>query len=42
MILLGICRLRVSEIAVIRGEDVDLITMSISVTGKADKRRTSR
>ena len=42
MILLGICRLRVSEIAMIRGEDVDLITMSISVTGKGDKRRTSR
>ena len=40
--LLGICRLRVSEIAMIRGEDVDLITMSISVTGKGDKRRTSR
>lgn len=40
MILLGAyAGLRVSEIANIRGEDVDLITLSISVTGKGDKRR---
>ena len=40
MILLGAyAGLRVSEIASIRGEDVDLITVSISVTGKGDKRR---
>ncbi len=40
MILLGAyAGLRVSEIAMIRGEDVDLITKSISVTGKGEKRR---
>ena len=40
MILLGAyAGLRVSEIANIRGEDVDLITVSISVIGKGDKRR---
>jgi len=40
MILLGAyAGLRVGEIAKIRGEDVDLITKSISVTGKGDKRR---
>ena len=40
MILLGAyAGMRVGEIAKIRGEDVDLITRSISVTGKGDKRR---
>ena len=40
MILLGAyAGMRVGEIAKIRGEDVDLITKSISVTGKGDKRR---
>jgi len=40
MILLGAyAGLRVGEIAKIRGEDVDLITRSITVTGKGDKRR---
>jgi len=40
MILLGAyAGMRVGEIAKVRGEDVDLITKSISVTGKGDKRR---
>jgi integrase/recombinase XerD len=40
MILLGAyAGLRVSEIAAIRGEHVDLITSTIAITGKGDKTR---
>ena len=40
MILLGAhAGLRVSEIAAIRGEHVDLITCTIAITGKGEKNR---
>ena len=43
MILLGAyAGLRVSEIAAIRGEHVDLITSTIAITGKGDKTRYPR
>ena len=40
ILLAAYAGIRVSEIAAVRGEDVDLLTRTITVVGKGDKQRT--